>query len=439
MKFSLSWIPRFIGPRDWPLELRLFHMALLTSGLSVLIISLVYLFLANYPLSLSCFIFGILAFPIRGISYRKRFYLFSLVLFIILALALISAGYLLSGGGASPIIFALLVPILMMCAVVPRRFIVYLFLVAALVVSLLMLWGSTGNPSAQSQGANAVHPVETYAIFMGLLINLAAGIYLLKEQNELQSKQIDSQFKAIQSQNQQIESHLTELEESNEQKDRLFSIIGHDLRNPLASIEGYLQVMDDQGAEEIDEEQKEIKDQLLRLTQNSRNLLDNLLEWAKKDTKPQLDRVNLQKCTNKALETLHPIARRKGIKLQVLLDEPNTEVIADTNMLEMVLRNLVSNAIKFTAENGWIKVRSYTHKDCLSLEVEDNGMGMSKEDSEKIFTPQRNLNAGTNQEKGVGLGLILCREFVHKMKGSISCKSIPEKGSNFQVKLPIPQ
>lgn len=438
MKPWFSWIPRFLGPLDWPLERRLFHMALLTSGASVLILSLVYLFLGLAHLSLYCLLFGILALSIRWVSHRKRFYHFSLCLFLIFALALITVGYLLTGGGASPMIFALLVPVLMMCVMLPRRFIVYLFLVAAVVASLLMLWGSAGQPASSFTEANSIHPLETYAIFMGLLLNLAAGVYLLKEQNELQHKQINSQFKAIESKNEQIENHLKELEETNEQKDRLFSIIGHDLRNPLASIEGYLQVMDDDATGGLGTEQQEIKEQLLRLTQNSRNLLDNLLEWAKKDTKAQLVPVNLQKCTSKALETIYPIAQRKGIQLQVLLDEPHAEVIADTNMLEMVLRNLVSNAIKFTSENGWVKVRSYTHKEHLSLEVEDNGMGMSKEDSEKLFTPQRKLNEGTNQEKGVGLGLILSREFVHKMKGSISCKSIPGKGSNFQVKLPIP-
>tara|TARA_B100001115_G_C15728929_1_gene354909 strand:- start:150 stop:875 length:726 start_codon:yes stop_codon:yes gene_type:complete len=232
-----------------------------------------------------------------------------------------------------------------------------------------------------------------------------------------------------------MEKQMVETKELSAQKDRLFSIIGHDLRSPLSGIEGFLNVMDHGGVP--DEERKIMQNELLRLTRNSRALLDNLLRWAKRDTKAyEASRVDYPKLIKMVGEHLRPLSDAKGISLQILIDEGEGTVTGDSDMLEMIIRNLISNAIKFTPKGGWIKVRAYEMESELKLEVEDNGIGMTEEQRKKLFSPHREVGLGTNKEKGVGLGLMLCAEFLNYMSGTIEVRSVKDKGSCFTVRIP---
>lgn len=274
-----------------------------------------------------------------------------------------------------------------------------------------------------------------FLIFLFISVIFYLGSLFLKYNLDKFIRQSKEEREALVSLNAQMEKQTIETKELNAQKDRLFSIIGHDLRSPLSGIEGFLNVLDHGGVP--DNERKIMQNELLRLTRNSRQLLDNLLQWAKRDTKAyQASAVDYPVLIKKVGEQLKPLADAKGVKLQVLIDEGEGTVTGDADMLEMVIRNLISNSIKFTAKGGWIKLRAYELEKELRLEVEDNGVGMTEKQRDKLFSPYREVGIGTNREKGVGLGLMLCAEFLTYMNGSIEVRSVIEKGSCFTVHLP---
>lgn len=261
------------------------------------------------------------------------------------------------------------------------------------------------------------------------------GTVYLKMMYDQSTALVSKQKRELEQISQRMEKQMVETKELSAQKDRLFSIIGHDLRSPLSGIEGFLNVMDHGGVP--DEERKIMQNELLRLTRNSRALLDNLLRWAKRDTKAyEASRVDYPKLIKMVGEHLRPLSDAKGISLQILIDEGEGTVTGDSDMLEMIIRNLISNAIKFTPKGGWIKVRAYEMESELKLEVEDNGIGMTEEQRKKLFSPHREVGLGTNKEKGVGLGLMLCAEFLNYMNGTIEVRSVKDKGSCFTVRIP---
>jgi two-component system sensor histidine kinase/response regulator len=232
-----------------------------------------------------------------------------------------------------------------------------------------------------------------------------------------------------------IKEQLEEMRSSNEQKDRLFSIIGHDLRNPLNGIEGFIELLEE---DQINPEmQKEFRSELLKLTRGSRTLLDNLLEWSRRDAKAyDINGVSVKDIADRVSQTVESLAKAKELSIHVLVNSEDPKVLADEQVLELTLRNLITNAIKFTKPNGWIKLRSYEFQDAIHLEVEDNGMGMDQRQLDRLFTKGREIREGTAKEKGVGLGLLLCFEFIQKMKGKITVRSTVDKGTCFTIILP---
>ncbi|MCD4682164.1 MAG: HAMP domain-containing histidine kinase, partial [Bacteroidales bacterium] len=149
------------------------------------------------------------------------------------------------------------------------------------------------------------------------------------------------------------------------------------------------------------------------------------------------EKIDLSKISKETVALLSPIAKSKKIKLGSDIN-PNTFAYADKNMVSTVLLNLVSNAIKFTSQNGTVEVHSTKKNQHLEIEVADSGIGISSDNLKKIFRlDQKFQTVGTEKEKGTGLGLILCKEFVEKNSGKIWIKSKEGKGSQFYFSLPV--
>lgn len=232
-----------------------------------------------------------------------------------------------------------------------------------------------------------------------------------------------------------IEKDLLEL---NENKNKFFSIISHDLRGPVKNIVLMAQLLY-QPANKTIEPAK-----LAKLIESSANnlssLLDNLLKWSrlqmnKIDFQPEI--LDLRKLSDDVIQNLKVHADQKSIVIhnQIL---PETYVLIDQNMIATVIRNLISNALKFTNKGGEIEIISRTNQDKEEVIVKDNGVGMPKEIAKKIFSIDfRHVTKGTNKEEGTGLGLKLCREFVEKNNGKIWVESEVNVGSKFIFSVPL--
>ena len=234
-----------------------------------------------------------------------------------------------------------------------------------------------------------------------------------------------------------VEQKANELEQANETKNKLFSILAHDLRSPLASIQNYLELLSES---ELDEDEKlSIKKALLNSTQNTQQMLSNLLFWSKSQMEgvtAQLVRVNVKEILQSTFDFEQIAAEEKGILLTNQL-ENSLVIVADTDMLQLIVRNLINNAIKFTGPGGEIVLSAEIIGDDCSLIIKDNGIGIPYEKQNDIFSLKTNSTYGTKNEKGVGLGLVLCKEFTELQNGKITFESIPGFGTSFYVRFKL--
>jgi len=237
--------------------------------------------------------------------------------------------------------------------------------------------------------------------------------------------------------NKKIEKQNIVLEELNATKDKFFQIIAHDLRSPIASllmeIEYLKETINDLKKEEIKEELSEMTTSTLKHIR----LLDNLFNWAQlnRGTMPfHPELLQLKPVIDECTDQLKGGFKRKDLKLKdEILD---ISVFTDSNMLLFIVRNLLGNAIKFSHRGGEITLRSFIENDFVVIQVIDNGVGMSEEYCEKLFVDNQIESVlGTENEKGSGLGIKLCQEFIAKMNGEISCSSKLGSGSVFTIKL----
>ena len=240
----------------------------------------------------------------------------------------------------------------------------------------------------------------------------------------------------------QSESALKEneiqLKELNATKDKLFSIIAHDLRSPFNSIIGLSELSMEN---ETDLTRHQEFDGIINSTaKNTLVLLENLLNWSKSqtgklDNKPK--KIVLSSLLNKVKENASAQSTVKNISINILQSE-ETEVYADENMVNSIFGNLISNAIKYTNPGGRINVIAIQKENNVEISVSDNGVGIPKSKLNQLFKISSEAQSrGTANEKGSGLGLILCKEFVEKLGGKIWVESIEGKGSNFKFTIPL--
>lgn len=241
---------------------------------------------------------------------------------------------------------------------------------------------------------------------------------------------------AIEISKEQILLQKEQLEQSNIEKNKLMSIVSHDLRAPLVNVQGYLELL---SANELDSSDRSLLEKaLLKSTNNAMEMLSNLLNWSKSQMEgvnAKLIEVNLLNVLRSTLEMEKTHALKKGITLNYQIS-PEIMVIADIDMLQLVLRNLISNAVKFTPEGGLINVEAQVVLEQCKIIVSDNGNGIPEDKQGKIFSIKAEAAFGTNKEKGVGLGLVLCKEFIERQGGQIGFESKPGLGSSFFIFIP---
>lgn len=238
----------------------------------------------------------------------------------------------------------------------------------------------------------------------------------------------------------QLKKYASDLKDLNATKDKFFRIIAHDLKNPFSGLLGASELL-------IIHANNQDKERIVKYAQIIYNsaksgfmILENLLEWSRSQTgylNFNPEELDISKLVEENFLNLNAIAVNKQIKLSSGIP-CNTKIFADRNMINTVLRNLLINAVKFTPTGGKVTVQALKDHQYCTISVKDTGVGISEEDIAKLFRIDiKYTNPGTSEERGTGLGLILCKEFVEKHGGKIWVKSEVKKGSEFKFSIPV--
>jgi len=263
------------------------------------------------------------------------------------------------------------------------------------------------------------------------------GLFLIKRENTGYQQSILQQKEEIAATGILLRQQTDELTQLNAFKNRLFSIIAHDLKSPIYALRNLFRNMQqyDLPADEIKGMVPEVVSELTYTT----SLMENLLHWAR--SQMQADTIKLQLIDVTGIMTevtrlLRLQADAKNISVTLEAD-PEIVAFADKDMVNLILRNLLSNAIKYTPENGCIQVGAQCTDTAVAIFVKDTGMGIPPDALEQIQQSNFYTTKGTAGEAGTGLGLMLCKEFVVRIGGALMIDSLPGKGSTFTFTLPV--
>ncbi|RYG21523.1 MAG: tetratricopeptide repeat protein [Chitinophagaceae bacterium] len=236
-----------------------------------------------------------------------------------------------------------------------------------------------------------------------------------------------------------VSEQKAELEKLGGVKDRIFSVVGHDMRTPVNSLISFIQLLEDGNMDS--QKLNRYAGQLKNTLTYTSAMMENLLNWASSQMegfKPIIEPFDCNICAQDVIDSLADIAKKKNIKITNKLQ--STRCLADVNMTALVLRNLINNSIKFTNENGLITIFSKEDGNHLSISIEDNGIGLAQDQIDSFnqagFDENAKTTLGTNKEKGTGIGLMLCRTFTQLMNGSLHVRSQKNIGTTFTLRLP---
>jgi signal transduction histidine kinase len=417
----------FADAEKLPLENRLFLSAII-AGMLVSLVGAAVSIIASGHLSvliivISVFFFLVILYYFVRVKGVFKPFVIPVIIITFFAISLI---WILDGGINGSNLFVGFVILVLGLIIVPhkhKKYILSLFVTLVIIIYLIQLL----RPGLITNFAS-----ETNRWIDSLLTAVFSSFFLFLIIRFLHKHYTTEKYRAEES-----EKKLRQL---NSDKDRFISILGHDLKNPFHNLLGLSEVLTEDIRKLDINEIETLANQINTIAGYTCNLLEDILMWARtQQDKIPFDPQNrsLTDVCNEILKTLNPIAGIKNITIDYSEDEHIT-VFADTDMLKMILRNLVSNAIKFTATGGTISISARQKQSDITVTVSDNGVGIPPENMAKLFDISELLTTkGTAKETGTGLGLLLCKEFVEKHGGRIWVESEVGKGSEFKFTLPI--
>jgi signal transduction histidine kinase len=282
--------------------------------------------------------------------------------------------------------------------------------------------------------------LQNYLILFAILFLLLAIVIFISQRVIKNNNLLLSQKnKELEQTNEKLTLSEKNLMALNATKDKFFSIIAHDLKNPFNALLGFSELLEKNYDTYTKAEIKEYINVIYESSQSLFKLLDNLLQWSRTQTGSITytpEAFELLPIVKQEISYLQLNAEKKKIAIKVLVDE-TIAVFADKNIIATVIRNLVNNAIKFTNTNGRVEIWAREVKNEIEISVTDTGIGIDFNDLDKLFQLSSSLsNKGTANEEGTGLGLLLCKEFIERNGGRIWAKSNKGKGSSFYFTLP---
>ncbi len=296
------------------------------------------------------------------------------------------------------------------------------YLGAAVLISLLVMLFFIINQNKQKKERQTINEI------------------LIQKNSEINNfnEDLSNKMKLIISQKEELELTALHLQENNSLKDKLFSIISHDLRGPMGSLKGMMELLAEESISK--DEFQNLSSEVKASVDSMMHTIENLLQWANsqmKGVKTNPISIKLKIIIYEEMNLLHNAIINKNLTIHLNIDDSHY-LFVDYHQTKLVVRNLMSNAIKFTPFGGAITLKSIRENDKIHLSVSDTGTGMSSDDLEKLFKPTLHFTKyGTANEKGTGLGLLICKEFVEKNNGTISVDSAEGKGSTFTITLPV--
>ncbi|WP_170111411.1 tetratricopeptide repeat-containing sensor histidine kinase [Mangrovibacterium marinum] len=275
------------------------------------------------------------------------------------------------------------------------------------------------------------------SLFISCILLLFIYIYFV---NRRKNKLISIQKKRLTNQRNIIASQNKNLQQSLDTQNRIFRIIGHDLRSPLISIFNFSEIIDFMTEEGQTEELKSVSKEISKMAGSVLDLTTNLLNWARTqagDIRPFIQPVSVKE----VVKQHHEIYQQLAEEQKLILDYPQMDevsVLADQNMLNTIYRNILNNAIKFTPPGGRIAISCTANDGRAEIAIADTGMGMSKQQVQQLFdNNQKQAGKDAQGRKSTGLGLSFCKEFTEAMQGEIRVQSEQNKGTVFRLQLPI--
>lgn len=402
---------------------------LITGCLSVLLL-IANLVMGLQDASVLIFILTILIWGLYYLSKYQRKYKLVIAIFSVVSYCTLIANYFVNYGIDGPTILGFFLTFLLLTAIIHRRYHLLIgILHAVIMVGLFVAELKMASLIPQQYASKEVRVIDWSISFVIFLVFTHLIIIFLRNKYIREKQLSEERALAIEEQNKELKKLLAE-------KDRLFSLVSHDMRAPLASIQGYLELIAENS---LDSEDVIIKQDLLNLTKRTSDMLINMLHWSKgqmEGARVHIDTFNICPLVFEKVMFYEPVAKRKDIQIDTTACM-SVNVRGDKQMTEAVLRNLISNAIKFTHRKGRVFIEIEKKPPYCYIEVRDTGIGISDQQSNDLFTLKTNATYGTENEKGVGMGLALCKDFIELQNGKIWYESYPGIGTKFTVVLPL--
>jgi signal transduction histidine kinase len=420
---GMKWLDRILGPDEiFSLEDRTLNAILFSSATfsllafisdTILLPGLEFIIFSS-SLSLILIFLYILGRKAPNSNYLVSIYL------IIFILSIITIWHLTGGIMGHTMLYFLALVFLTPIFVHGKKRILVISGIFALMLGLFLAELYNPNLVSSVYADKKTELVDTF--ITGIFLSIVAGIAMILVLYNDEKQKIKTE-------------HLSKT------KEKFFSIISHDLRNPLASMTHLSQMLLDQHQELEPDYRQEFIRHIYNSSNETYNLLENLLEWAKAESNEfsiNPEDINLASCVQESSRVLLENIRQKDITLSVNVSDQHF-VLTDKNMLMTILRNLLTNAIKFTEKGGLISISScYEGTDKVQLMISDTGIGIEQNKLEHLMKDKPvESRKGTNNELGSGLGLGLCKEFITKNNGELRFESAVNQGSTFYVTLPM--
>lgn len=437
-KVNKLWSRATGDPELFSLEHRIFNSIILLMVLILFGYAPVNLLLGHGAVALlsafACLVCGFIYY----LSRFKRKLKAGIVGIILIGNIYLIPTYFLNSGTSGPVDVYLIDLMIIMVAILPyRQFKIFFFLNSFVFLSLHAVEYYYPQWVHYTNDTHAVYFFDKTAAVIISIIVVYFIVKSIRSNYNYENQKAEEKTRAIQDQEQYIILQNANLENLNAEKNKFLSVISHDLTAPLNNIQNYLELVTAKGLEK--KERALLEASLLKVTDETLNMLTKLLAWSKAQMDGavvKLTDLNVLLTLKSMLELEQALAHSKAINLTYRIDA-GIIIRADQDMLELVVRNLVNNAIKFTADHGNIHVSTHVVGHECKICIEDNGEGIASEKQSEIFSLRAAATYGTRNEKGVGLGLLLCKEFTELQGGRIGFESKPGLGSTFFIYMPM--